>query len=218
MLLSSTNKIEKRFDIPVNMVHVVNECSEELVIVVNIYHCEIFYACSTWYVLVWYYVGKVMQSVHLWFTIAYIYHNFFVFPPIDPLISTDNFDFYICMMTTIVFEFGSQLTVTDKFVSYTSLVTGGFFYVYIHRLNWLKAIVHGEIMHKTMQYINQKHVWSKLSQIQKVPINNNISFLWDKKTLNGLRFPMICVNKEGVLNDRFFFYFKIIWAGSNHRN
>lgn len=122
--------------------------------------------CMQWYVLVWYYVGKVMQSVHLWFTIAYIYHNFFVFPPIDPLISTDNFDFYICMMTTIVFEFGSQLTVTDKFVSYTSLVTGGFFYVYIHRLiNWLKAIVHGEIMHKTMQYINQKHVWSKLSQI-----------------------------------------------------
>lgn len=50
--------------------------------------------------------------------------------------STDNFDFYICMMTTIVLaEFGSQLTVTDKFVSYTSLVTGGFFYVYIHRLN-----------------------------------------------------------------------------------
>lgn len=98
--------------------------------------------CMQWYVLVWYYVGKVMQSVHLWFTIAYIYHNFFVFPPIDPLISTDNFDFYICMMTTIVFEFGSQLTVTDKFVSYTSLVTGGFFYVYIHRLNWLKAIVH----------------------------------------------------------------------------
>lgn len=95
--------------------------------------------------------------------------------------STDNFDFYICMMTTIVLaEFGSQLTVTDKFVSYTSRVAGGFFYVYIHRLiNWLKAIVHGEIMHKTMQYINQKHVWSKLSQIQKVPINNNISFLWE---------------------------------------
>lgn len=138
--------------------------------------------CMQWYVLVWYYVGKVMQSVHVWFTIAYIYHNFFVFPPIDLLMSTDNFDFYICMMTTIVFEFGSQLTVTDKFVSYTSLVTGGFFYVYIHRLiNWLKAIVHGEIMHKTMQYINQKHVWSKLSQIQEVPINNNISFLWDKK-------------------------------------
>lgn len=123
--------------------------------------------CMQWYVLVWYYVGKVMQSVHLWFTIAYIYHNFFVFPPIDLLMSTDNFDFYICMMTTIVFaEFGSQLTVTDKFVSYTSLVAGGFFYVYIHRLiNWLKAIVHGEIMHKTMPYINQKHVWSKLSQI-----------------------------------------------------
>lgn len=60
---------------------------------------------------------------------------FFVFPPIDLLMSTDNFDFYICMMTTIVFaEFGSQLTVTDKFVSYTSLVAGGFFYVYIHRL------------------------------------------------------------------------------------
>lgn len=33
--------------------------------------------CMQWYVLVWYYVGKVMQSVHLWFTIAYIYHNFF---------------------------------------------------------------------------------------------------------------------------------------------
>lgn len=33
--------------------------------------------CMQWYVLVWYYVGKVMQFVHLWFTIAYIYHNFF---------------------------------------------------------------------------------------------------------------------------------------------
>lgn len=40
-------KIEKRFDI--NMVHVVNECLEELVIVVNIYHCEIFYACNDTY-------------------------------------------------------------------------------------------------------------------------------------------------------------------------
>lgn len=31
------------------MVHVVNECLEELVIVVNIYHCEIFYACNDTY-------------------------------------------------------------------------------------------------------------------------------------------------------------------------
>lgn len=158
-------KIEKRFDI--NMVHVVNVCMFRRISNCCKYLSLRNILCMQWYVLVWYYVGKVMQSVHLWFTIAYIYHNFFVFPPIDPLISTDNFDFYICMMTTIVLaEFGSQLTVTDKFVSYTSLVAGGFFYVYIHRLiNWLKAIVHGEIMHKTMPYINQKHVWSKLSQI-----------------------------------------------------
>lgn len=158
-------KIEKRFDI--NMVHVVNECMFRRISNCCKYLSLRNILCMQWYVLVWYYVEKVMQSVHLWFTIAYIYHNFFVFPPIDLLMSTDNFDFYICMMTTIVLaEFGSQLTVTDKFVSYTSLVAGGFFYVYIHRLiNWLKAIVHGEIMHKTMPYINQKHVWSKLSQI-----------------------------------------------------
>lgn len=46
MFLSSINKIEKRFDISVNMVYVVNECLEELVIVVNIYICEIFYVCN----------------------------------------------------------------------------------------------------------------------------------------------------------------------------
>lgn len=54
----------------------------------------------------------------IYYSIYLSYSNFFVFPPIDLLMSTDHFDIYICMMTTIVFEFGSQLTVTDKFVSY----------------------------------------------------------------------------------------------------
>lgn len=68
-------KIEKRFDI--NMVHVVNECMFRRISNCCKYLSLRNILCMQWYVLVWYYVGKVMQSVHLWFTIAYIYHNFF---------------------------------------------------------------------------------------------------------------------------------------------